>query len=482
MYTDCYNENHFVEWNNNMSSVANLLDQFEQLKHAYQASLNSSKDERLLLLGQLKQALLSEKENITSALEKDYGYRSHFDSTICDLMPSIQHINYTTKRLSKWLKPQKRSAGLLLSPSRLQVVYQPLGVIGVIVPWNFPIYLSIAPIVTAIAAGNRVMVKLSEYTPETNQVLRRVFSDLSEHVCIIEGAADVAAEFSQLPFNHLLFTGSTQVGKLVASAAAKNLTPITLELGGKSPVIIADDADLISAVDAIMLGKSMNAGQICVAPDYVFIPKNKVEKFISLYVRRFLQAFPEKKGKREYSHIINQAQYERLESYLTDAKEKGATLTSIECDVQSEGRSFLPHLLTDVNDDMLVMQEEIFGPILPIIGYEAIEEAFDYIKQRPRPLALYVMSSDKLLIKQIIENTHSGGVAINDTMMHVAADDAPFGGIGDSGMGSYHGIEGFITFSHAKTVLSTPTWLPRARLLLKHKKSMLKVLGLKFMK
>ncbi|MDD9174746.1 coniferyl aldehyde dehydrogenase [Aliivibrio finisterrensis] len=464
-----------------MNSVVNLSYEFEQLQQAYQASPYPVKEDRLSLLIKLKVALLAEKGALVSALEQDYGFRSHFDSSICDLMPSIQHINYTLKRLPKWLNVKKRHAGLLLSPSKVSVCYQPLGVVGVIVPWNFPIYLSIAPIVTAIAAGNRVMVKLSEYTPQTNQVLRRVFAELSQHVCIIEGEGDVAAEFSQLPFNHLLFTGSTQVGKLVASAAAKNLTPVTLELGGKSPVIIAEDADLTSAVDAIMLGKSMNAGQICVAPDYVFVPKNKVDDFISLYSRRFLQAFPEKKGRREYSHIINQAQYNRLNNYLEDAQEKGAIITAIGDVEKIDGRSFLPRLLTNVTDDMQVMKEEIFGPILPIMGYDKIEEPLNYIQARPRPLALYVMSLDKQLVKDISQKTHSGGLAVNDTMMHVAADDAPFGGIGDSGVGSYHGIEGFQTFSHAKTILNTPNWLPRARLLLKHKKWMLKILSHKFM-
>lgn len=465
-----------------MSNTMSLFETFEQLSRSYQSSPYPSKDDRLLRLQKLKEALLCEKENITNALERDYGYRSHVDTTICDVMPSIQHIHYTVKRLPSWLKPQKRRAGLLLSPSRLHVTYQPLGVVGVIVPWNFPIYLSIAPIATAIAAGNRVMVKLSEYTPETNQVIRRVFSALSDHVCIIEGDADIAAEFSQLPFHHLLFTGSTPVGKLVASAAAKNLTPITLELGGKSPVIIADDADLTSAVDAIMLGKSMNAGQICVAPDYVFVPRDKVDAFIALYIRRFLQVFPSNKGKREYSHIINQAQYDRLISYLVDAKNKGATVTEVEPLSQTEGRLLLPHLVTEVTDDMLLMQNEIFGPILPILGYDNIEETIHYINQRSRPLALYVMSSDKSLIDYIVKYTHSGGVAVNDTMMHVAADDAPFGGVGDSGMGSYHGIEGFLTFSHAKTVLSTPKWLPRSRLLLKYKKGMCKLLSRQFIK
>lgn len=465
-----------------MDDVVKLKSEFTQFQGAYQRNPYPIKEERLGHLSTLKAALLAEQVAIIDALTADYGFRSKFDSTICDVMPTIQHINYTVKRVPKWLKPEKRKAGLLLSPSTLSITYQPLGVVGIIVPWNFPIFLSIAPIVTALAAGNRVMVKLSEYTPETNQVLRRVFSSLTEHICVIEGDGNIAAEFSQLPFNHLLFTGSTQIGKLVASSAAKNLTPVTLELGGKSPVIIADDVEISTAVDAIMLGKSINAGQICVAPDYVFIPKDKVDAFIQRYSQRFLQAFPEKKGKREYSHIINQTQYDRLTHYSQDAQNKGATIISIGESSNDQGRLFLPQLMTNVSDEMLVMQEEIFGPILPIIGYDNVDEAITYIQAHPRPLALYIMSNDKEMIQNIIKQTHSGGVAVNDTMMHVAADDAPFGGIGDSGLGSYHGIEGFKTFSHAKTTLQTPKWLPRSRLLLKHKKWMLKLLSIKFIK
>ncbi len=465
-----------------MMNNDDLLSKFEQFKQLYQVSPYPSKQERLLLLTQLKKDLLAAEQALVSALAQDYGFRSNFDSSICDLLPTVQHINYTIKKLPRWLKQERRHSGLLLSPSKLSIIYQPLGVVGVIVPWNFPIYLSMAPVITALAAGNRVMVKLSELTPKTNQVIRQVFASISEHVCLVEGEGDIASQFSQLPFNHLLFTGSTRVGKLVASAAAKNLTPITLELGGKSPVIIAKDADLTGAVDAIMLGKSMNAGQICVAPDYVFIPKEKIDDFISLYRSRFLQSYPQESGRREYSCIINQSHYDRLTTYLDDAEKKGAVIIEVAVEDKSVEHSFLPRLLTNVNDDMQVMQEEIFGPILPIIGYDDIEEVFAYIQTHHRPLALYVMSSDKQLIKLISQKTHSGGMAINDTIMHVAADDAPFGGIGDSGMGSYHGVEGFKTFSHAKTQLITPKWLPRARLLLKYKKWMLKILRYQFMR
>ncbi|GAK87306.1 aldehyde dehydrogenase [Vibrio ponticus] len=349
-------------------------------------------------------------------------------------------------------------------PSKLEVVYQPLGVVGVIVPWNFPIFLSIGPIATAIAAGNRVMVKLSEHTPNTNQVLSQVFAELDNLVYVVEGEVEIAQCFSQLPFDHLLFTGSTKVGKLVAEQAARNLTPVTLELGGKSPVIIAPDADLKQAVDAILMGKAINAGQICVAPDYVLLPESKQQEFVDLYLNRFSQLFIE--TAKPLTKVINQAQFDRLNSYLEDAKTRGAQIHTI--DAQVPERVLLPHLVTNLTDSMAVMKEEIFGPILPVIGYRHIHQVFEYIENKPRPLALYLMSHDKGLISKVRTQTHSGGLCINDTLLHVSAKDAPFGGIGQAGMGHYHGVEGFRTFSKAKTVLTTPSWLPRSRLLLEY--------------
>ncbi|MGF1697257.1 coniferyl aldehyde dehydrogenase [Vibrio lamellibrachiae] len=454
---------------------------FEQVQQKYNQTPYPSYDERVELLLKLKAELIANQTELVDALNQDYGYRSTFDSTICDLMPTVNHIDYTLKKLKKWMKPDTRSAGLLLAPSKAQLHFQPVGVVGVMVPWNFPIVLSLAPIVTAIAAGNRVMVKLSEATPHTNEALNRVFASLSEHIYPIEGGVSLSAHFSTLAFDHLVFTGSTAVGRKVAQAAAKNLTPVTLELGGKSPVIVGQDADLKKAIDAMMLGKSINSGQICVAPDYVFVPKDKVSEFGALYLKRFESLFPVKKGQRNLTSIINQAQYTRLQRYLEDAKEKGAKVETIECDKLIK-HQMLPHILTELTDDMLVMQEEIFGPLLPIIGYDSMDEVIQFINRRERPLALYLMSDDKELQANILENTHSGGICFNDTLLHVALDDAPFGGSGESGMGHYHGIEGFKSFSNQKTVLITPSWLTRGRMMLKWRNIAQKVIGKLFIR
>ncbi|MFM2587872.1 coniferyl aldehyde dehydrogenase [Vibrio sp. TBV020] len=464
-----------------IKSEQDLRDLFSELKAQYSKDPAPSYEQRLEKLNTLKLALLDSQSQLVTALNTDYGHRSEFDSLICDLLPAINHINYTVKHLKKWVKPSKRHSGLLLFPSKVRVEYQPLGVIGVIAPWNFPIVLSIAPIVTALAAGNRVMVKLSEHTPATNAVLSQICSVLENDIYIVEGEADIARCFSSLPFDHLIFTGSTKVGKLVAKAAAENLTPVTLELGGKSPVIIADDADIDRAVDAIMLGKSVNAGQICVAPDYVMVPQGKELRFIERYLERFYELYIEDGQLKNSTNIVNDAQYQRLQSYLQDAKERGGTLHSIDY-VEVDERQMLPQLVTGITEQMLVMKEEIFGPILPVIGYRHLNEVLTFINARPRPLALYLMSDDKLLQQQVIEHTHSGGVAINDTLLHVAADDAPFGGIGESGIGHYHGEEGFRTFSKAKTVLSSYSWMPRSYLLLAYRRWVINVIGRLFLR
>ncbi|KGY13114.1 coniferyl aldehyde dehydrogenase [Vibrio tubiashii] len=454
---------------------------FAEVKAHYQTLPYPKLEQRLTLLQALKCQLIECKDKLVEALSQDYGQRSEFDSLICDVLPAVAHINYTQKRLKGWMKASKRRAGLMLFPSKINVEYQPLGVVGVIVPWNFPIVLSIAPIVTALAAGNRVMVKLSEHTPKTNQVLSEILAEIGEHVYPVEGGVDISQSFAALPFDHLIFTGSTQVGKLVASAAAKNLTPVTLELGGKSPTIIAEDADITKAVDAILLGKSINAGQICVAPDYVLVPQGKELQFIERYLERFFKLYVNEGQLESATCIVNDVQYHRLEQYLLDAKSLGATIHTIEY-LQVKPRQMAPQLVTGVTDKMRLMQEEIFGPILPVIGYRKFEDALAFINARPRPLALYLMSNDTFLQRRVIEQTHSGGVAINDTLLQVAAEDAPFGGVGESGIGQYHGVEGFRAFSKAKTVLYSPTWIPRSHLLLKYRKLAVRVLGRLFIR
>lgn len=413
---------------------------------------------RIQKLKQLKQALMTHQDAIIHALAQDYGHRSKDDTLISDILPCINNINYTLKRLKKWMKPESRHAGLLLAPAKIKVQYQPLGVIGIIVPWNFPVMLSIGPLITALAAGNRVMLKLSEFTPATNQALTAMLESIysPEWVTIIEGEADVAAAFSALPFDHLLFTGSTRVGKHVMAAAAQNLTPVTLELGGKSPVIIAEDMPIATAVERLIYGKCLNAGQICVSPDYVLCPEHQVAAFVEEYKRQFQRMYRgDLNHNADYSAVINQSQFQRLLDTLADAKQQGANITSAnDQGIDPQSRKIPTQLITNTTDQMLVMQQEIFGPLLPIIGYQSLTQAIDYVNQRPRPLALYLMSFDAEITEQVLQQTHSGGVCVNETLFHVAADDAPFGGIGASGMGHYHGKEGFQTFSHAKTILS----------------------------
>jgi coniferyl-aldehyde dehydrogenase len=438
-------------------SAESLQSLLSLQKQSFITSSKTTAKQRIEILKQLKQALLTHQQYLVDALEADYGKRPTQDSLIGDILPCVMNINYTIKRLNKWMRPSKRHAGLLLSPATVRVEYQALGVIGIMVPWNFPVMLSIGPLITAIAAGNKAMLKLSEFTPHTNEALKLMLESIFDRsqVAVIEGEADVAAQFSALAFDHLIFTGSTTVGRYVMRAAAENLTPITLELGGKSPVVVAPDMPIDSAVERLIYGKCLNAGQICVAPDYVLCPTDKVDEFVNEYKKQFKRMYGEQADRKDYSNIINDAQHKRLLSWLDDAQEKGATIIAAnDLPIDESSRNMATQLVINPNDYMLIMQQEIFGPILPIVTYDNLDEAIAYINERPHPLALYIMSFNKSSQREILDNTQSGGVCINDTVMHVAADDAPFGGVGPSGMGHYHGHEGFLTFSKAKTILS----------------------------
>ena len=433
-----------------------LPEQLVRLKQACQAQPMPSLAQRRSRLTALKSALLAHKQALCDALALDYGQRSDYDSLVADILPCVMQINYSLKRLKGWMKPARRHPGLLLAPARVEVHYQPLGVVGIMVPWNFPVMLSLGPLIGAIAAGNRAMIKLSEFTPHTNAALRtllaQVFDD--DEVVLIEGDAGLAAAFSTLPFDHLLFTGSTAVGRQVMAAAAPQLTPLTLELGGKSPCLIAPDMPLALAVERMIFGKSLNAGQICVAPDYVLLPRGQEQGFIEAYQTHFRRLYPKGLDSPDYGSIINAAQYERLTAWLAEAKQAGAQAHPCASPARDDGaRRLVPHLLTEVPGHCQLMQQEIFGPLLPLVPYDSIEEAIAYVAARPRPLALYLMSLDETLQSRLIRETHAGGMAINECLFQVAADDAPFGGIGPSGMGHYHGHEGFLTFSKAKTVL-----------------------------
>lgn len=447
----------------------NLKSELDKLINLYKVNPYPSYKMRRNVLIKLKNALIKNEKKIYNAMREDYGYRSDFDSFISDLLPSVRLINYTLKNLNRWMKPSKRHTGILLMPSKVKVHYQPVGIVGVITPWNFPFYLALGPAIQAIAAGNRVMIKMSEDTPKTTAVLKEVLVDISDHIHVVTGVKGAGSAFARLPFDHLIFTGSSNVGKLVARSAADNLTPVTLELGGKSPTIIASDANMKSAVDAIIIGKSINSGQICVAPDYIFVHESKEKEFVDTFLERYRNYHVDSDNTNTQTHIINTKQLDKIHHFIGDAKNKGGSVHSVKDYKDSDGKLILPHIITNVTDNMDIMKEEIFGSVLPVMTYRNMDEVIDYINERPRPLALYLMTNNKNLVKRFKNETHSGGISVNDTAMHVMADDAPFGGVGNSGMGHYHGHEGFLTFSKAKTVLVSKTWLPKNRFILKNR-------------
>jgi coniferyl-aldehyde dehydrogenase len=363
------------------------------------------------------------------------------------------------RHVASWMRPERRSVALQFRPGRAQIVYQPLGVVGVISPWNYPVGLALAPVAAALAAGNRVMLKPSEYTPATSALLARLLGEAfpAEQVAVITGDAEVGAAFAALPFDHLLFTGSTATGRLIMRAATENLVPVTLELGGKSPVLVDSDYPLERAACSIAHGKLLNAGQTCVAPDYVLVPGAEATRFGALFADQVKALYPSLTANPDYTAVINQRHYARLQALVDDARSKGASVIEINPaaeDLRGQpGRKFPPTVLLGVTDDMAVMQDEIFGPVLPVKTYGTLGEAIAYINSRPRPLALYYFGAERARQREVLARTTSGGVTINDTMLHYLQEDLPFGGVGASGMGAYHGREGFRTFSHSKPVL-----------------------------
>ncbi|WP_306521453.1 coniferyl aldehyde dehydrogenase [Rheinheimera sp.] len=432
-----------------------LSDIFTNLTAAYQQQPYPGLQQRQQQLQALRHQLLVQQQALLQALTADFGQRCHSDSQTLEILPSISSIDHSLKQLKKWLKPQKRHVSWLFLPARNFVVYQPLGVVGIIAPWNYPVFLSLGPLVAAISAGNKAMLKLSEFTPHTNQVLKNIIETaLPNAAVVIEGDAAVAASFSQLPFQHLLYTGSTAVGYQVMRAASANLTPVTLELGGKSPLILAPDVNITHMAERIIFGKTANAGQTCVAPDYLLVHQTQLEQTIAALQAEFQQFYPAQSFAQNYPAIINERHYQRLQTYLTSAKAAGAEIIScLPTSAEHQQKRLLPlTLVLNAPLDCALWTEEIFGPILPVFVYNHIDEAFDFIKQRPRPLALYLFSNNKQLQQRVLTHSHAGGVCINETLVHVGQEDLPFGGIGPSGMGAYHGKEGFLTFSHTKAV------------------------------
>lgn len=399
---------------------------------------------------------------LIDAMAADFGHRAKPQSQQTDIGGSIGPLEHAKKNLRSWMKAEKRKIQFPLNilGSSGRVEYQPLGVVGCISPWNFPVNLTFTPLAGIFAAGNRTMIKPSEFTPETSELMREMFESTydTEEVAVFTGGPEVGAVFSALPFDHLLFTGATSVAKHIMRAASENLVPVTLELGGKSPVIIGESADIELTAANVMAGKTLNAGQICLAPDYVILPEGKANDFVEASKAAVAKMFPNIKDNDDYTSVINQRHYDRITGYVEDAKAKGAEVIEInpagEDFSQQQHHKIPPTLIMDPTDDMTVMQEEIFGPVLPIKRYKSVQESIDYVNAHPRPLGLYYFGQDKGEQQKVLTHTTSGGVTVNDVIMHVAMEDLPFGGVGPSGMGSYHGYDGFRQFSHAKAIYS----------------------------
>lgn len=435
------------------SALAGALD---LQRRAARAEPMPSAAQRIAWLKALKKALIDNQQALIEAISADFAGRASEETQLAEMMPSIGGINHAIRSVKRWMRTSYRNPGLQFLPSVAKVIYQPLGVVGIVVPWNYPVFLAAGPLASALAAGNRAMVKMSEYTPRTSELFADIIARhfTPDTITVVNGDAQIAAEFTRLPFDHLIFTGSTSVGRHVMAACAPNLTPVTLELGGKSPVIIDSDAPMKLAAERICFGKSMNAGQTCVAPDYILVPAARIQEFVSAYRDAFTHAYGNLHNNSQYTSIVDERQRNRLQQWLEDASAKGAEIIALAQDPNDGSRRMAPRLLLNCNDKMTVMQQEIFGPLMPVVPYDTLDQALDYVNERPRPLALYYFGMSGHNQRKVLTHTHSGGVCINDTLMHVAVDDIPFGGVGPSGMGHYHGREGFLTLSKAKGVFS----------------------------
>jgi len=413
--------------------------------------------QRISKLKKLKDIIEIHAEDIRKALKSDF-HKAYMETDITEILPVLQEVSDVIRNLYSWMSPKTADTPLTLLGTRSEVQYQPRGVTLIISPWNYPFQLAITPLISAIAAGNTVILKPSEYTPATSEIMRKILETVfvEEEVVLFTGDGKVAEFLTELPFDHIFFTGSTNVGRTVMQKAANNLTTVTLELGGKTPVIIDESCDIRSTAERILWGKTLNAGQTCVAPDYAFVHKKVVDRLIS-GIRDALNSFYETnrkdlKDNPDYCRIINKKNHKRLSDMLQNALDRGAHI-EMGGEYDQENLYFEPTFLSNVAEDSELLQEEIFGPILPIIVYENLEDALTYINSRPKPLALYIFSNDSKNTDYVLQNTSSGGVAINDVIIHLANSHLPFGGVNHSGQGSYHGIFGFKAFSHERAVL-----------------------------
>ncbi len=426
-------------------------------RKAFNANPNSDWKSRKAKLETLRDLILGHEAEFAAAISADFGNRAVEETIIAEILVIKGGISHALKHTPKWMKSRKAPVALQYKPAKNVIIPQPLGVIGIISPWNYPLQLAVMPLIGAIGAGNRAMIKPSEYTPRLSQLLKDVLAKgfTDEEVFVATGGVEVASAFSSLQFDHLVFTGSTSVGRIVGKAAGANLVPVTLELGGKSPTIIDESANMNIAIGRIANGKLLNAGQTCVAPDYVLMPENKINAFSEALIKKAEEFYPTVAGNDDYTSIIADSHYARLQDLLEDAENKGAKIqTAGDDDKQqlAKERRVPLTVVTDTTPDMKIMQEEIFGPLLPVMASETLDDALSYVQSHDRPLALYWFGEDKAKRDKVLRQSISGGVSINETAWHVVQEDIPFGGVGPSGMGAYHGEHGFKSFSHMKGV------------------------------
>jgi len=437
-----------------------VLGPFERLRAASRSEPPLTLGQRTSLLDRLATWVLDHRDEIATTISQDFGGRSRYETLLAEVWVVVTGIRHAQKHLRSWMKPERRRTYWVLQPARARVIRQPLGVVGIIAPWNYPFQLAIAPLTAALAAGNRALIKPSELTPATAALIGRLVDEVftPDQVAVVQGDAEVGIAFSQLPFDHLFFTGSTQVGRSVMRAAAENLTPVTLELGGKSPVWIHPSFDLARAASRVASGKWFNAGQTCIAPDYVLMPQARVQPFVQELRAAVAASFPTLHDNQDYTSIVSDRHYDRLRAMLVQAEQGGAELVWLHPEgAPAEGSRKLPPVaVLGAAPDSSLLQEEIFGPVLPIVPVESAADAASYINERPRPLAMYVFDDDGGRVDDLLHRTVAGGCVVNDTLLHYANEDLPFGGVGDSGMGAYHGEEGFLTFSHRKAVFYQP--------------------------
>ena len=441
----------------------------EDLRAAFELQRSAARahspgyEERLRALRQLEQALLGRKVEIAKAISDDFGGRAVEETLALELFPLLNEIRYAIRHLRGWMAVQRAAVQWPFWPSAARVMYQPLGVVGILSTWNYPAYLSLAPAVGALAAGNHVLLKPSELAPATAEVLQRFVADIysPEYVQVILGDAALGAQIADLPFDYLLFTGSARVGRLVMCAASQNLTPVTLELGGKSPAIVHGSYPMGKAAEKIVTAKLYNAGQTCVAPDYVLVPQDRTAEFVRVAQEVTARLYPRLVANSDYTRIVNVENYRRISQLVRSSEAAGAEVQTVNpggelCD--ETNRVFPPTFVRGADDSMPIMQEEVFGPVLPVIGYDDLAHAISRVNGSPRPLALYYFDDDRSRVADVLRSTVSGGVTVNDCLLHVGQPALPFGGVGPSGMGRYHGFDGFQTFSNKKGVFLESRW------------------------